>query len=406
MVQKKKRKKWMKTRHKVITELARVVMTPYLRLKFGVKVEKFADQQNRPYLIVLNHQTVFDQFFVGMSFRGPIYYVATEDIFSNGWVSKLIKYVIAPIPIKKQTTDVQAVMNCARIAREGGTIAVAPEGNRTYSGRTAYIKPSIVKLVRALKLPLVIYRIEGGYGVQPRWTDVVRRGKMRAYVHQVVDPEEYKKMSDDELLALIQNGLNVDEACVSGTFYHKKNAEYLERVLYVCPKCGLSEFESHGDVVSCKKCGLTARYLPTKEFEGVGEELPFRFVADWYDYQCDFVNKMDYTAYVETPAYVDKADLWEVILYQRKNLLVKDIGISLYGDRIETTASDGTKQVYRFDDVSVITVLGRNKLNFYVGDRVFQLKGAKSFNALKYMNFYWRYKNTIGESEDGEFLGL
>jgi len=406
MVQKKKRKKWMKTRHKVITELARVVMTPYLRLKFGVKVEKFADQQNRPYLVVLNHQTVFDQFFVGMSFRGPIYYVATEDIFSNGWVSKLIKYVIAPIPIKKQTTDVQAVMNCARIAREGGTIAVAPEGNRTYSGRTAYIKPSIVKLVRALKLPLVIYRIEGGYGVQPRWTDVVRRGKMRAYVHQVVDPEEYKKMSDDELLALIQNGLNVDEACVSGTFYHKKNAEYLERVLYVCPKCGLSEFESHGDVVSCKKCGLTARYLPTKEFEGVGEELPFRFVADWYDYQCDFVNKMDYTAYVETPAYVDKADLWEVILYQRKNLLVKDIGISLYGDRIETTASDGTKQVYRFDDVSVITVLGRNKLNFYVGDRVFQLKGAKSFNALKYMNFYWRYKNTIGESEDGEFLGL
>ena len=406
MVQKKKRKKWMKTRHKVITELARVVMTPYLRLKFGVKVEKFADQQNRPYLIVLNHQTVFDQFFVGMSFRGPIYYVATEDIFSNGWVSKLIKYVIAPIPIKKQTTDVQAVMNCARIAREGGTIAVAPEGNRTYSGRTAYIKPSIVKLVRALKLPLVIYRIEGGYGVQPRWTDVVRRGKMRAYVHQVVDPEEYKKMSDDELLALIQNGLNVDEACVSGTFYHKKNADYLERVLYVCPKCGLSEFESHGDVVSCKKCGLTARYLPTKEFEGVGEELPFRFVADWYDYQCDFVNKMDYTAYVETPAYVDKADLWEVILYQRKNLLAKEIGISLYGDRIETTASDGTRQVYRFDDVSVITVLGRNKLNFYVGDRVFQLKGAKSFNALKYMNFYWRYKNTIGESEDGEFLGL
>ncbi len=406
MAEKKKRKKWMKTRHKVITELARVVMTPYLSLKFGVKVEKFADQQERPYLIVLNHQTVFDQFFVGMSFRGPIYYVATEDIFSTGWVSKLIKYVIAPIPIKKQTTDVQAVMNCARIAREGGTIAVAPEGNRTYSGRTAYIKPSIVKLVRALKLPLVIYRIEGGYGVQPRWTDVVRRGKMRSFVHQVVDPEEYKKMSDDELLALIQNGLNVDEACVSGTFYHKKNAEYLERVFYVCPKCGLSEFESHGDVVSCKKCGLKARYLPTKEFEGMGEEFPFRFVADWYDYQCEFVNKMDYTAYTEAPAYVDKADLWEVILYQRKNLLAKEIGISLYGDRIETTAEGGTKQVYRFDDIGVITVLGRNKLNFYTGDRVFQLKGGKSFNALKYMNFYWRYKNTIGESEDGEFLGL
>ena len=43
MTHKKKKKKWMKTRHKVITELARVVMTPYLRLKFGVKVERFAE---------------------------------------------------------------------------------------------------------------------------------------------------------------------------------------------------------------------------------------------------------------------------------------------------------------------------------------------------------------------------
>lgn len=406
MAQKKKRKKWMKFRHRVITELARVVMTPYLKSKFGITVEKFKDQGDRPYLIVLNHQTVFDQFFVGMSFKGPIYYVATEDIFSNGLVSKLIRYAVEPIPIKKQTTDVQAVRNCARIAREGGTIAVAPEGNRTFSGRTAYIKPSIVKLVRALKLPLVIYRIENGYGVQPRWSDVIRRGKMRAYVARVVEPEEYKSLSDEELLALIREGLYVNEACVSGGFYHKKSAEYLERLFYVCPKCGLAEFESHGDTVVCKKCGLKAKYLPTKEFEGVGEKFPFRFVADWYDYQCDVVNRLDYTRYLEQPIYQEKADLWEVILYQRKELLAKAVALSLYGDRIVIGVPGGSTRTYAFDDISVITVLGRNKLNFYVGDKVYQVKGAKSFNALKYMNLYWRYKNTIGESGDGEFLGL
>lgn len=406
MAQKKKRKKWMRTRHKVVTELARVVMTPYLKLKFGVKVEKFKEQTDRPYLIVLNHQTVFDQFFVGMSFKGPIYYVATEDIFSNGWVSKLIKYVIAPIPIKKQTTDVQAVMNCARIAREGGTIAVAPEGNRTYSGRTVYIKPAIVKLVRALKLPLVIYRIEGGYGVQPRWCDAVRRGKMRAYVARVVEPEEYKALSDDELFELIRDGLYVDEACVSGNFYHKKSAEYLERVFYVCPECGLSRFESHGDIVECKACGRKVRYLPTKEFEGVGFQFPFRFVADWYDYQNEFVNRLDYTEHVEQPMYQDKAGLWEVILYQRKQLIEKEATLSLYGDRIAVEMPGKERTEYAFDEISVVTVLGRNKLNFYVGDKVYQVKGEKSFNALKYMNIYWRYKNTVEESEDGEFLGL
>ena len=78
----KKKKKWMKFRHHVVRNLAYVVMYPYSRLKYGVTIERMKNQQNRPYLILLNHQTVFDQFFVGMAFKGPVYYVATEDIFS------------------------------------------------------------------------------------------------------------------------------------------------------------------------------------------------------------------------------------------------------------------------------------------------------------------------------------
>lgn len=112
-----------------------------------------------------------------MIYRGPVYYVASEDLFSNGFVSGLLRYAVAPIPIRKQTTDIRSVMNCIKVAKEGGTIAIAPEGNRTFSGRTEYIKPSIVGLVRVLKLPVAFIRIEGGYGVQPRWSDVVRKGK-------------------------------------------------------------------------------------------------------------------------------------------------------------------------------------------------------------------------------------
>jgi 1-acyl-sn-glycerol-3-phosphate acyltransferase len=78
-------------------------------LKYRIKIEKFKEQEKRPYLLLLNHQTPFDQFFVGISFRGPVYYLATEDIFSKGWVSSIINYVIAPIPIKKQTTDIKAI---------------------------------------------------------------------------------------------------------------------------------------------------------------------------------------------------------------------------------------------------------------------------------------------------------
>ena len=159
---KKKQEKWMKFRHRVVRNIAYALLYPYSKIRYGITIEKFKEQGDRPYLILLNHQTPFDQFFVGMAFKGPIYYMATEDIFSNGWVSSAIRWLVAPIPIKKQTTDVKAVITCIRVAKEGGTIAIAPEGNRTYSGKTEYIDPAIVALAKKLGLPIALYRLEGG----------------------------------------------------------------------------------------------------------------------------------------------------------------------------------------------------------------------------------------------------
>lgn len=402
----KKKARWTKFRHRLITAIGVPVIGIYTRLKYGIRVERFREQGKRQYLVLMNHQTAFDQFFVAMAFRGPVYYVASEDLFSLGWVSRLIRFLVAPIPIRKQTTDIQAVMNCIKVAREGGTIAIAPEGNRTFSGRTVYMNPAIGSLAKKLGMPIALFRIEDGYGIHPRWSDVVRKGKMRAYVSRVIEPEEYKTMTADQLYAVIQEALEVNEACVTGQFHHKKLAEYLERAIYVCPDCGLTELESQNDIITCKKCGRQVRYLPSKELEGVNCRFPFRFVLDWYNYQCDFVNRLDPMEYVDAPLYRDTAQLSEVIVYKHKNLLREEVRIALYGDRVVIDEGAGNELVFPFADVMAITVLGKNKLNIYYGKQVLQLKSDKRFNALKYVNLFHRYKNVTKEDSDGEFLGL
>ena len=178
--QKKKRQPWIKPRHAFITNVAKIVLKPYISYKYGIKIEKFKDQGDRQYLIIANHQTGFDQFFVSYCFKGAIYYIASEDIFSMGFISDLLRFAVNPIPIKKQTTDISAVLNCLRVAREGGTIAIFPEGNRTYSGKTEYINPAIAALAKKMALPIAIVKIEGGYGASPRWADNPRKGKMKA----------------------------------------------------------------------------------------------------------------------------------------------------------------------------------------------------------------------------------
>lgn len=404
MAKNKKKKKWLKFRHAVVRNVLSFFLTPYSKIKYGIKVQRFKEQQKRPYLILFNHQTAFDQFFVGMAFHGPVYYVASEDLFSNGALSSLIRYLVAPIPIKKQTTDVGAVLTCIRVAKEGGTIAIAPEGNRTYSGKTGYMGEAIAPLARKLGLPIALFRIEGGYGVHPRWSDVVRRGKMRAGVSRVIYPEEYKNMTDTELFDAISTELYVDESCKCGSFKHKKRAEYVERAIYTCPFCSLSEIESHGSIIECKKCGRKVEYTEEKQLRGIGFDFPFENLSDWYDYQSELVNSLCPTDYTEKAISSDTVTVKEVIPYKRKRKLLKDVTLKLYGDRIEVS-DKGTWRI-DFDKASAFTVLGKNKLNLYLDGAIYQFKGTKRFSALKYVQIFHRYDNVKKGDANGKFLGL
>lgn len=400
MQTKQKSKNWTSPRHGMIIRLIAPFIFLWTRLKYHVKVEKCPALKKRQCLVVMNHQTAFDQFFVSMAaFPRHVYFIASEDIFNLGLLSRLLRWAVAPIPIKKQTTDVNAVRNCIKAAREGGTICLAPEGNRTFSGLPCYSNPAITPLVKKLGLPLAIFRIEGGYGIQPRWSDVCRKGRMRAYVSRIIEPEEYADMSREELFALLQKELYVDETQNGQEFHHKRLAEYIERAMYVCPWCGLSEFHSEEDVITCKTCGKQIRYLPNQRLQGIDCNFPFPYVAQWYQHQESYVNQLDTTAHIETPLYRDTANLSLVEPYKRKVLLEENANLVLYGNRIQA----GDKTLF-FEDISVITVLGKNKLNIYHTDALYQIKGDCRFNGLKYMNIFYRNRNQ--RSGDGDFLGI
>ena len=400
-----KNKKWIKFRHRVARRLFGALLYPYIRIKYGVKPKRFASEK-RAFLVLYNHQTPFDQFFVALSFSDPVYFLASEDIFSKGAVSSVIRYLTAPIPIKQNTFDLYAVRKCMQVAKEGGTLAVAPEGNRTYSGRTGYMAETVAGLVKRLGLPVALYRIEGGCGVQPRWSDKTRKGSMRAYVARVIEPGEYASMTERELFEQIKRGLYVDENAPTGEYISKKSAEYLERAVYVCPYCGLSEFESRGTRIKCKKCLRELEYRADKTLKGVGFDFPFKYFGEWYDHQNRFISSLDPADYRDVPLFRDTASVYEVRFYKNKKRVFKNVPVALYGDRIVIDENAPGCVVFPFSALSAAAVLGRNKLNIYRGGEAYQFRGGKRFNALKYMNVYYLFKNIPLEDTDGKFLGL
>ena len=55
----KKKEKWLKFRHRIVRSVAYFIIYPYSVLKYGIKIEKFKEQGDRPYLILYNHDLFY-----------------------------------------------------------------------------------------------------------------------------------------------------------------------------------------------------------------------------------------------------------------------------------------------------------------------------------------------------------
>ena len=180
--------------------------------------------------------------------------------------------------------------------------------------------------------------------------------------------------------------------------------EIMERLTNrrVCPKCGIAEFESNKNIITCKKCGCTVEYLQTTQLKGINNDFVFSYVNDWYDYQEQYVHNLDLSQFNDKPCFTDTVALSEVALYKNKTLINENTTLMCYSNRFVVN-----DKVLNFSDITVTSVLGRNKLNIYYLDQVLQIKGETRFNAVKYVNIFYHWKNLQqGNDIDGEFLGL
>ena len=79
--------------------------------------------------------------------------------------------------------------------------------------------------------------------------------------------------------------------------------------------------------------------------------------------------------------------------------------VALYGDRITVGQGEDILNL-PFDEVTAAAVLGRNKLNVYHNGNIYQFKGGKRFNALKYVHICHRYQNIKKGTPQEQFLGI
>ena len=261
----------IKNRHKFIKNLIAPCLMCSMKNKFGLVLEK--SKLKPPFLILANHTTDYDAFFVAGAFKCPIYFVMSDHVSSIPVAGKLVKFFVRPLPITKSSLDAGVVREIISVVNQGGAVGIFPEGNKSFAGDMSYIKPTIAKLAKKLNIPVVLFHIEGGYFSQPRWSKTKRKAKIHAYVNEVISPKELEQLSIDEVYNRIVDGIRINAYEVQEKetlhFYGKKLAEGIETMLYACPECGaIGTIRSKDDRFWCSACGDSCTFLDNGHIVG------------------------------------------------------------------------------------------------------------------------------------------
>ncbi len=370
---------YVKRRHKFFFAAVRPI-AHVIAWKYHFKAKKMKLKKGDQYLILSNHQGVLDPVLLALSFKMPVYFVTSDTVFTDKWYSKLLRYTLAPIKKRKSEADINCVRTMRQIAKEGGSICMFPEANRCWCDFQFHIDKSICKMIRMLKMPVVLYNLHGLYGVNPRWSSVVRKGKSHGEVKKVLSWQEIAAMDDESLYREVVDNLKVIDSDSGQKYRSPKRAEDLERLLFVCPKCGaFSTLHSKGAKITCSECGFEAEYGEDLHLHHDGSETSFKLV-DWYKMQLEVVRNSK----IEPSQVILKdsdMELWDQSTMQHVLLQSGDMFLDDKALHFATTEIS-------LNSVTSATCVGGRKLIVNADGKSFAVIGNKKFNPVKYVLFF------------------
>lgn len=355
------------------------------RVRFHYRPEKFRNVKG-PYLLLCNHVTDYDPFFLTMAAGRPPRFVASDHVLRQGLLTKLAtRYSSMIIHRKGAGTGMRSAMEMLRALKAGDPVGLFPEGNRSFNGVTCDIPAVTGKLVKSAGVPVITYRLTGGYLTQPRWGFGFRRGRMEGRLIHIYAPEELAGMTAAEVLAHIREDLHEDAYASQRQhpvrYRCKRPAEGLETAVFMCPKCGrFSSLASSGDTLVCA-CGYKAT------MDGYGflhtEEGAEQTVTELDMLQRERLAERIGENDTATPLWHDTVTL-ETLDGAHTVLNTRQLPLTAYPDRLEAAGRTLTAE-----EITGLAITARHTLNaFLSGGEQYEITGTPAFCGLKYIYWY------------------
>lgn len=179
----------------------------------GLLSERFVGGRNipkaGPVIIVANHQSFIDPFFLGVASPRPITYLTRETLHKNRFLSWFMSS-LGSIPIDHRGFSRDGLQASLAALASGQCLGVFPEGTRSPDGKLAEFKLGASLLIKKSKATIVPAGIAGGFGFWPRTRKLPRLSPLflRATDAAIgvsfgtpIDPARFANMSREEMMA-------------------------------------------------------------------------------------------------------------------------------------------------------------------------------------------------------------
>ncbi len=361
------------------------LLGPAIRHHMGLDMDPLP--ADGPCLIICNHVTNLDPVMLGLaSPKKMITYVASENILRlHPRLRGLLYGAFGPIARRKGASGAQTALASLRALRAGKSVCIFAEGETSWNGLTGQIHSGTAQLVKASGVPLVTYRIHGGYFTFPRWSSSLRRGRVRGILAGVHPPEELRALSGGEIDEMISREISEDAFALQKEeripYRSKKRAECVSSLLFLCPSChGIGTLRGSGNRILCS-CGLAVSLDACLLPEG---DAPFADLTAWDRWQMRSLGEM----LEKDPGMIlreGRADLraWEIL--PDGEPVLRAVG-DLWTDGACLAVG---KSRFPLSHIRDMVLLQKKKLAFTCGDRYFEVHAPDPLCLRKYL-FRWQ----------------
>jgi 1-acyl-sn-glycerol-3-phosphate acyltransferase len=154
-------------------------------------------------LLICNHLSFLDVFFLGIPLRRPLNYVARSTLFVS-LVGAFIRSV-GGFPIQREGLGASGMKETLKRLKAGGIVALFPEGTRSPDGELGPIKPGIAVLATRVGVPVIPAGLAGVFETWLRSRRLPVPHPVRVHFGPPIWPHELAGLSTDAVTALIRD---------------------------------------------------------------------------------------------------------------------------------------------------------------------------------------------------------